>query len=412
MPDHRELDPIVGEIASTASTTSASSASTRSSSGRQAHARQLLPRRGRRDRPWLFPQLVRITREWIDDCVVPARTTPSSRCCCCASTATPPPSASTAPSCPAPPARSAWCRSCGPTRPIGSTDGRLLRDDQALLRRRARATSTASSLDSGWEAKLGQVLDEMPEVVSFVKNQGLNFKIPYTLRGPRRPLRARLPHPPPRSADGRRPLLTLVLEVTGERKKEKQAKVADGARPLGPGRQQLGRPGPLGVPRGHRPVGCGEPHPVHVPATAGSVKSEASGGASGAYGIAEDHAGPLGPPRPRDPLEHPHRRAGVLRPPRREEADDRALPPRPDPRPAARLEGQGRAGRRPDLAGPGGARSTSRRPSTRWPSSRSCAPSRRAAARGPARPVRPASATSPSRSEVDFYRHAGSGPTG
>ena len=39
------------------------------------------------------------------------------------------------------------------------------------------------ALDSGWEAKLAQVLDAMPEVVSFVKNQGLNFTIPFTYEG-------------------------------------------------------------------------------------------------------------------------------------------------------------------------------------------------------------------------------------
>ena len=67
----------------------------------------------------------------------------------------------------------------------------------------------------------------MPEVVSFVKNQGLNFKIPFTYEG-------RAGHYVPDylirlrddAGDGPDDLLTLVLEVTGERKKEKQAKVA------------------------------------------------------------------------------------------------------------------------------------------------------------------------------------------
>jgi type III restriction enzyme len=65
----------------------------------------------------------------------------------------------------------------------------------------------------------------MPEVHSFAKNQGLNFKIPYTYEG-------RAAHYVPdyliryRDGRGEEDLLTLVLEVTGERKKEKQAKVA------------------------------------------------------------------------------------------------------------------------------------------------------------------------------------------
>ena len=84
--------------------------------------------------------------------------------------------------------------------------------------------------DSGWEAKVGEVLDSMSEVVSYVKNQGLNFKIPYTFEGIAhnylpdflvrvdRGLGTEVPN-------------TLVIEVTGEKKKEKAAKV-DTARRL------------------------------------------------------------------------------------------------------------------------------------------------------------------------------------
>jgi type III restriction enzyme len=81
--------------------------------------------------------------------------------------------------------------------------------------------------DSGWESKLAEVLESMPEVVSYAKNQGLNLKIPYTYEG-------RAANYVPdflirlRDADSTGPddLLTLVLEVTGEPRKEKQAKVA------------------------------------------------------------------------------------------------------------------------------------------------------------------------------------------
>ena len=37
-----------------------------------------------------------------------------------------------------------------------------------------------------WEQKLAQVLEEMPEVVRYVKNHGLGFTIPYTLNGDER----------------------------------------------------------------------------------------------------------------------------------------------------------------------------------------------------------------------------------
>jgi len=72
-----------------------------------------------------------------------------------------------------------------------------------------------------------EVLDSMPEVVSYAKNQGLNFKIPYTYEGraanyvPDFLIRLR-----DDASKGDEDLLTLILEVTGEAKKEKQAKVA------------------------------------------------------------------------------------------------------------------------------------------------------------------------------------------
>jgi type III restriction enzyme len=81
--------------------------------------------------------------------------------------------------------------------------------------------------DSGWESKLAEVLESMPEVVAYTKNQGLNFKIPYTFEGragnyvPDFLIRLR-----DAGSVGQDDLLTLVLEVTGEAKKEKQAKVA------------------------------------------------------------------------------------------------------------------------------------------------------------------------------------------
>jgi type III restriction enzyme len=39
------------------------------------------------------------------------------------------------------------------------------------------------TLDSDWEAVLAERIETMPEVVRYVKNQGLGFTIPYTLNG-------------------------------------------------------------------------------------------------------------------------------------------------------------------------------------------------------------------------------------
>ncbi|MBK5229195.1 MAG: DEAD/DEAH box helicase family protein [Actinobacteria bacterium] len=83
--------------------------------------------------------------------------------------------------------------------------------------------------DSGWELKAAQVLDEMDEVDAYVKNQGLGFTIPYSIDGQERQY---LPDfivrfdDGARNADGTKDLLNLVVEVTGENMRYKKAKVS------------------------------------------------------------------------------------------------------------------------------------------------------------------------------------------
>ena len=73
--------------------------------------------------------------------------------------------------------------------------------------------------DTGsWEQKLAQSLEEMPEITSYVKNQGLNFTIPYTLNGEDRQY---YPDFIARLGD-----LNLIIEVSGEARKDKAAKVS------------------------------------------------------------------------------------------------------------------------------------------------------------------------------------------
>ena len=73
--------------------------------------------------------------------------------------------------------------------------------------------------DTGsWEQKMAQVLEEMPEVASYVKNQGLNFTIPYTLNGEDKQY---YPDFIARIGD-----LSLIVEVSGEARKDKAAKVS------------------------------------------------------------------------------------------------------------------------------------------------------------------------------------------
>ena len=78
-------------------------------------------------------------------------------------------------------------------------------------------------LDSRWEAKTGQVLDEMDEVVAYAKNQGLNFRIPYTFEGEAANYVTDLIV---RYDDGGAEPLNLIIEVTGEHRREKAAKAA------------------------------------------------------------------------------------------------------------------------------------------------------------------------------------------
>jgi type III restriction enzyme len=81
--------------------------------------------------------------------------------------------------------------------------------------------------DSNWESKVGQVLEDMDEVVCYVKNDRLGLRIPYAFEGgaahylPDILIRVATP-------DGE---LNLLVEVTGERRKDKQVKV-DTARTL------------------------------------------------------------------------------------------------------------------------------------------------------------------------------------
>jgi type III restriction enzyme len=80
-------------------------------------------------------------------------------------------------------------------------------------------------IDSGWEAVMAGALEQMPEVKAYAKNQGLTFTIPYALNGNEHNY---LPDFIVRIDDGRGPkdLLNLIVEVTGEKKKDKEAKAA------------------------------------------------------------------------------------------------------------------------------------------------------------------------------------------
>jgi type III restriction enzyme len=75
-----------------------------------------------------------------------------------------------------------------------------------------------------WEQKLAQSLEDMDEVHSYVKNQNLGFTIPYLLNGDEKQY---FPDFIVYIEDGHKKddMLNLIIEVTGERKREKAIKV-------------------------------------------------------------------------------------------------------------------------------------------------------------------------------------------
>lgn len=180
------------------------------------------------DRPWLFPQILQITKEWIDNCVL------------CGDNCFPQMLlfAQIKANAAGKIYRAIVTSTEGEKRlkPIaapydieGST--RYVDFDTTKPTYAADATKSQIShvvLDSGWEAKVAQALEEMPEVIAYAKNQNLGFRIPYIVDGVERSyypdflVRMRKP-------DGGE--YTLIIEVTGEKKRDKEVKV-DTARDL------------------------------------------------------------------------------------------------------------------------------------------------------------------------------------
>ncbi len=176
-------------------------------------------------KPWLFPQLLNVVREWRETCLV------------CKDNAFPQmlllvAFAHTA----AEKIYQAIVTSADGNRTllpilrpydtIGST--RYVDFDTARDVYRTRTDKSHIShvvLDSGWEAKLAEIFDnEMDEVIHYAKNFQLGFTIPYTFNGEEKSyLSDYLIHID--DGHGSEDYLNLVLEVSGEARKDKAAKV-------------------------------------------------------------------------------------------------------------------------------------------------------------------------------------------
>jgi type III restriction enzyme len=84
-----------------------------------------------------------------------------------------------------------------------------------------RSHVSGVACDSSWEGPVAKILEDVPEVTSYVKNQGLNFTIPYVFEGKKHPyypdfiVKWRL-------KDGQ--TLNIILEVSGADDEEKRVK--------------------------------------------------------------------------------------------------------------------------------------------------------------------------------------------
>ena len=108
---------------------------------------------------------------------------------------------------------------------VGSTrfvDFDTVRPTYATRADKSHVSHVVADTDS-WEQKLAQTLEDMDEVLCYVKNHNLGFTIPYTLDGQER---GYLPDFIAHLDDGGPEALNLIIEVTGQKKKDKEAKVA------------------------------------------------------------------------------------------------------------------------------------------------------------------------------------------
>jgi type III restriction enzyme len=114
-----------------------------------------------------------------------------------------------------------------PYDPVGSTrylDFDTTRNVYATREDKCHVNYVVADTES-WEQKMAQTLEDMDEVICYVKNQNLGFTIPYTLNGEEHNY---VPDFIVRLDDGRgrENPLNLILEVSGEARKDKAAKVS------------------------------------------------------------------------------------------------------------------------------------------------------------------------------------------
>lgn len=178
------------------------------------------------DKPWLFPQLLGIAKRWLAECVILKDNTfpqllllvefandASDRIYKAIVTS----SDGTAKLKPI----------LRPYDNIGTTryvDFDTTRPVFSTREEKCHISHVVADTDS-WEQKMAKTLEDMPEVIRYVKNHNLGFTIPYMLNGEERNY---IPDFIVCIDDkhGKDNLLNLIIEVTGEKRKEKEAKVS------------------------------------------------------------------------------------------------------------------------------------------------------------------------------------------
>jgi len=178
------------------------------------------------NKPWLFPQLLEISRRWLSECAILQDNTfiqlllliefahdAADRIYQAIVVSTD--------------GKAALKPILQPYDTLGSTryvDFDTTRPVYATREDKCHISHVVADTES-WEQKMAADLEDLPEVVRYVKNHNLGFTIPYTINGEEHQY-----YPDfiacLNDGQGRDDLLNLVIEVTGELKKDKAAKVA------------------------------------------------------------------------------------------------------------------------------------------------------------------------------------------
>ncbi len=177
-------------------------------------------------RPWLFPQLLAIAKRWLNECVtLKDNTFPQLllliefahdaadriyKAIVHAQAGTP-----------------ALKSILRPYDTVGSTryvDFDTTRPVYATRADKCHVSHVVADTGS-WEQKMAQTLEDMDEVLRYVKNHNLGLTIPYTLNGEEHQYVSDFIVVLD-DGHGRENPLNLVVEVTGEKKKDKEAKVS------------------------------------------------------------------------------------------------------------------------------------------------------------------------------------------